>query len=183
MCGAMISLTPCIAPKISRDCDLDASMSFRDETDMIQQFNSILASTHGFPQIPSPRKDCHIYYAKPAGRHKQMVICPEQDCEWVAYMHDVDTSMVEALGIHQEQPWIGRLQDFKDWQQQKGSKSSSKAWTWEGSSSEKWSKGSSKRGQSVPVDISQRTDPEEKGLEWRTLDDIDTTIELVVPGF
>ena len=73
------------------------------------------------------------------------------------------------------------LQDFKDWQQQKGSKSSSKAWTWEGSSSEKRSKGSSKRSQSVPVDISQRTDPEEKGLEWRTLDDIDTTIDYLFP--
>ena len=181
MCGAMISLTPCIAPKISRDCDLDASMSFRDETDMIQQFNAILAATHGFPQIPPPRKDCHIYYAKPAERHKQMVICPEQDCEWVAYMHDVDTSMVEVLQIHEEQPWIGRVQDFKEWQQQKGSKSSSKAWTWEGSSSEKWSKGSSKRGQSVPVDISQRTDPEEKGLNWYTLDPIDTSLDYLFP--
>ena len=182
MCGAMISLTPCIASKISRDCTLEASMSFRDETDMIQQLNSILASTHGFPQIPAPRKDCHTFYAKPAERHKQMVICPEQDCEWVTYMHDVETSMVEALGIHEEQPWFSRLQDFKDWQKQKGSKSVSKSWTWEGSSSEKWSKGSSKRGQSVPVDISQRTDPEEKGLAWRTLDEIDTRLEYLFPN-
>ena len=181
MCGAMISLTPCIASKISRDCTLEASMSFRDETDMIQQLNSILASTHGFPQIPAPRKDCHIFYAKPAERHKQMVICPEQDCEWVTYMHDVETSMVERLGIHEEQPWFSRLQDFKDWQKQKGSKSVSKSWTWEGSSSEKWSKGSSKRGQSVPVDISQRTDPEEKGLDWRTLDEIDTSLDYLFP--
>ena len=181
MCGAMISLTPCIASKTSRDCTLEESMSFRDETDMIQQLNSILASTHGFPQIPAPRKDCHIFYAKPAERHKQMVICPEQDCEWVTYMHDVETSMVERLGIHEEQPWYSRLQDFKDWQKQKGSKSVSKSWTWEGSSSEKWSKGSSKRGQSVPVDISQRTDPEEKGLDWRTLDEIDTSLDYLFP--
>ena len=181
MCGAMISLTPCIASKTSRDCTLEESMSFRDETDMIQQLNSILASTHGFPQIPAPRKDCHIFYAKPAERHKQMVICPEQDCEWVTYMHDVETSMVERLGIHEEQPWFSRLQDFKDWQKQKGSKSVSKSWTWEGSSSEKWSKGSSKRGQSVPVDISQRTDPEEKGLDWRTLDEIDTSLDFLFP--
>ena len=181
MCGAMVSLTPCIAPKVARECTLEASMSFRDETDMIQQLNSILASTHGFPQIPAPRKDCHIFYAKPAERHKQMVICPEQDCEWVTYMHDVETSMVERLGIHEEQPWYSRLQDFKDWQKQKGSKSVSKSWTWEGSSSEKWSKGSSKRGQSVPVDISQRTDPEEKGLDWRTLDEIDTSLDYLFP--
>ena len=181
MCGAMISLTPCIASKVARDCTLEASKSFRDETDMIQQLNSILASTHGFPQIPAPRKDCHIFYAKPDERHKQMVICPEQDCEWVTYMHDVETSMVERLGIHEEQPWLGRLQDFKDWQKQKGSKSVSNSWTWEGSSSEKWSKGSSKRGQSVPVDISRRTDPEEKGLDWRTLDEINTSLDYLFP--
>ena len=182
MCGAMISLTPYFASKVARDCTLEASMSFRDDTDMIQQLNSILASTHGFPQIPAPRKDCHTFYAKPDERHKQMVICPEQDCEWVTYMHDVETSMVERLGIHEEQPWMGRLQDFKDWQKQKGSKSVSKSWTWvEGSSSEKWSKGSSKRGQSVPVDISQRTDPEEKGLDWRTLDVIDTSLDFLFP--
>ena len=185
MCGAMISLTPCIAPKVSRDCDLDASMSFNDANDMIQKFNAILSVPHGFPQIPAPRKDCHIYHAKPAERHKQMVICPEQDCEWVAYLHDLNTSMVEALGVHEEHLWIGRVQDYKDWQKQKGSKSSSKAWTWEGSSSTKWNttstKGSSKRGQSVPVDISQRTDPEEKGLEWRTLDEIDTNLDYLFP--
>ena len=33
MCGAMISLTPCIAATVTRDCDLDASVSFTDETD------------------------------------------------------------------------------------------------------------------------------------------------------
>ena len=171
MCGAMISLTPCIAPKTSRDCDLDASMSFTDVNEMIQHFNAILAGPKDFPQIPTPRSDCHIYYPRPAERHKQMVICPEQDCEWVAYMHDLDTSMVEALGVHEDHLWRGRVQDYKEWQQLKGSKSSNKAWTWEGSSSMKWSttstKGSSKRGQSVPVDISKRTNPEEQGLDWR----------------
>ena len=42
------------------------------------------------------------------------ILAVEQDCEWVAYMHDVNTSMVEVLGIHEEQPWIGRVQDFKE---------------------------------------------------------------------
>ena len=184
MCGAMISLTPCIAPKISRECDLDASMSFNDADEMIQLFNAILPQD--FPQIPSPRSDCHIYYPRPAERHKQMVICPEQDCEWVAYMNDLSTSMVEALGVHEEHLWRGRVQDMKEWQQQKGSKSSSKAWTWEGSSSQKWSststKGSSKRGQSVPVDISKRTNPEEQGLPWRLLDEIDTSEDYLFPA-
>ena len=187
MCGAMISLTPCIAPAVPRKCDLDASMSFKDQYDMIQQFNSILAKPQDFPQIPAPRDDCHIFYAKPAERHRQMVICPEQDCEWIAYMNDLDTCMVEALGIHEIALWSGRVQDFKEWQAKttKSSKSSKAAWTWEGSSSEKWSttstRGSSKRGQSVPVDISKRTDPEEKGLPWKRLDEVDTRPEYLFP--
>ena len=185
MCGAMISLTPCIAPMVSRKCDLDASKSFKDQNDMIQQLNAILATPNDFPQIPTPRDDCHIFYAKPAERHRQMVICPEQDCEWIAYMTDLDTSMVEALGVHEDVLWRARFKDYKEWQQQKGSKSSKQAWTWEGSSSAKWSttstKGSSKRGQSVPVDISKRTNPEEQGLDWRTLDEIDTSIDYLFP--
>ena len=48
MCGAMSSLTPCIAPKVSRDCDLDASMSFNDVNDMIQKLNAILAVPKDF---------------------------------------------------------------------------------------------------------------------------------------
>ena len=56
MCGAMISLTPCIAPTVSRDCDLDASVSFKDENDMIKQLNTILSIPRGFPQIPNPGK-------------------------------------------------------------------------------------------------------------------------------
>ena len=57
--------------------------------------------------------------------------------------------------------------------------------TWEGSNSDKWpttsSRGSSKRGQSVPVDLSKRTNPEEKGLNWRDLNDLDTRIEHLFP--
>ena len=112
-----------------------------------------------------------------------MVICPEQDCEWIAYMNDLDTSMVEVLGVHEEVLWSGRFKAYKDWQHQKGSKSSKQAWTWEGSSSVKWNttstQGSSKRGQSVPVDISKRTNPEEQGLQWRTLDEIDTSLDYL----
>ena len=90
MCGAMISLTPCIAPTVPRNCDLDASVSFKDASDMIQQLNTILSIPKDFPQIPDPRPDCHVFYAKSTERHKQMVICPEQDCEWLAYMSDLN---------------------------------------------------------------------------------------------
>ena len=51
MCGAMISLTPCIAPTVPRQCDLDASISFKDAADMIQQLNTVLSKAKDFPQI------------------------------------------------------------------------------------------------------------------------------------
>ena len=79
MCGAMISLTPCIAPTVQRKRDLDASVFFKDEQDMIERLNAILTRTKDFPLIPAPRDDCHVFYAKPGYRHKQMVICPEQE--------------------------------------------------------------------------------------------------------
>ena len=81
-----------------------------------------------------------------------------------------------------------RFQEFtKCWQKKtyKGSKSAQEAWTWEGSSSDKWSttstRGSSKRGQSVPVDISKRTNPEEKGLAWRDLEALNVSHDFLFP--
>ena len=154
---------------------------------MIQRLNAILRIPRDFPQIPAPRKDCHVFHAKLGERHKQMVFCPEQDCEWLAYMSDLDTCMVEALGVQDHSLWRTRVQSFKEWQQKssKGSKSFKEAWTWEGSNSSKWSTtsthGSSKRGQSVPVDLSKRTNPEEKRLDWRELDVLDTSIEFLFP--
>ena len=50
MCGAMISLTPCIASTVPRDCDLHESAEFKDATDMIQQLNGFLAKPDGFPE-------------------------------------------------------------------------------------------------------------------------------------
>ena len=70
----------------------------------------------GFPAIPVPRKDCHTFYAKPNERHKQYVISPEQDCEWLVYMSDKNTSMVEALGIQEHPLWAQTFQDYDDWQ-------------------------------------------------------------------
>ena len=95
--------------------------------------------------------------------------------------------MVEALGVQDLPLWSARVQEFRDWQKKsyKGSKSSQEAWTWEGCSSDKWSttstRGSSKRGQSVPVDLSKRTNPEEKCLAWRDLEELDTSTDFLFP--
>ena len=43
MCGAMISLTPCIASTIPRECDFQESREYRDADDMIRQLNDLLA--------------------------------------------------------------------------------------------------------------------------------------------
>ena len=81
MCGAMVSLTPCIAPTCERERDLHEYAEFQSADDMIQQLNDVLSKPHGFPPIPTPRKDCHTLVASPTKRHKQYVMCPEQDCE------------------------------------------------------------------------------------------------------
>ena len=125
----------------------------------------ILAKPVGFPQIPDPRKDCHLFQANPGERHQQYVLCPEQDYEWLVYMSDQNTSMIEALDVQDHPLWKQRMQEYHDWQQKinKGSKMSKESWTWQEGTSSKWpttSKGSSKPGQSVPVDISKRTNPE-----------------------
>ena len=80
MCGAMISLTPCIAPTVERECDLHEYAEFKDAEDMMQKLNVILSKPQGFPQIPVPRKDCHIMTFPPKKRHAQYVMCGEQDC-------------------------------------------------------------------------------------------------------
>ena len=65
MCGAMISLTPCIAPKVERECDLHECAGFNGVNDMITQPNGILAASEGFPLIPTPTKDCHKLVLQP----------------------------------------------------------------------------------------------------------------------
>ena len=77
-----------------------------------------------------------------------------------------------------------RVQDYYGWQKKtnKGSKTSKDSWVWEEGSSSRWSttstRGSSKRGQSVPVDPSKRTNLEEKGLPWRDLGEINVEQRL-----
>ena len=65
MCGAMVSLTPCIASKVERECDLHEYAEFHGVDDMITTLNGILATSEGFPQIPIPRKDCHKLVLQP----------------------------------------------------------------------------------------------------------------------
>ena len=105
MCGAMISLTPCIAPTVESECDLHEYADFKDAENMIQKLNVSLSMSTGFPQIPTPRKDCHIMTYPPKQRHKQYVMCPEQDCESLVYMSDQNTSMIESIGLHEHPFW------------------------------------------------------------------------------
>ena len=71
MCGAMISLTPRIAPTVERECDLHEHAEFQS---VIEKLNDILSKPPGFPPIPLPRKDCHIVTFPPNKRHKHYVM-------------------------------------------------------------------------------------------------------------
>ena len=127
MCGAMISLTPCFASKSDRECDLHEYAEFQDVDDMITKLNGILAKSEGFPLIPTPRKDCHTLTIPSDKRFKQYVICPEQDCEYLVYMSDQSTGMVEAIGIHEHPWWRKRVEEFYSWHT-KSVKTSKDAW-------------------------------------------------------
>ena len=131
MCGAMVSLTPCIAPTCDRECDLEEYAEFQDLDDMITKLNGILSKSEGFPRIPVPRKECHQLVLPADKRCKQYVICPEQDCECLVYMSDQNTSMVEAIGLHDHPWWRKRVEEFTCSWYTKSLKASKDAWTWE----------------------------------------------------
>ena len=103
------------------------------------------------------------------------------------YMSDQNASMVEALGVHDQQLWSQTVHDYYDWQKKsdKGVKTSKDAWVWEEGSSSTWSTtstwGSSKRGQSVPVGPSKRPNPAESGLPWRDICEMDTRHDFLYP--
>ena len=101
MCGATISLTPCIAPTCERECDLHEYAEFKDADDMIQKLNEILSKPIGFHRSQLQGRDCHIMKFPSNKRHQQYVICPEQDCESLVYMSDQNASMIESLGLHE----------------------------------------------------------------------------------
>ena len=150
---------------------------------MIQKLNEFLSKPIGFPPTPAPRKDCHIMTLPPNKRHQQYVMCPEQDCESLVYMSDQNTSMIESIGLHEHPFWKERVEKFYGWFH-KSSKTSKDAWTWEeGQHTSKWSgtRGSSKRRQSVPINPADRPNPEEKGLPWRMLEDLDTSMDFLYP--
>ena len=115
MRGAMVSLTPCIARTCDRECDLQEYAEFQGVEDMIAKLNGVLAESEGFPQIPIAKKDCHTLVLPSNKRYKQYVICPEQDCECLVYMSDLNTSMVEAIGLHDHPWWRKRVEEFYSW--------------------------------------------------------------------
>ena len=77
-----------------------------------------------------------------------------------------------------------RVEEFYSWYT-KSVKTSKDAWTWEEGSTSKWSttstRGSSKRGQSVPVNPADRSDPAEKGLPWKDIGPMETSHEFLYP--
>ena len=63
MYGAMVSLTPCIAPTCDRECDLEEYAEFEDLDDMITKLNGILSKSEDFPRSPfEGRNAIHWYY-------------------------------------------------------------------------------------------------------------------------
>ena len=184
MSGVMVSLTPCFKASMDRPIQLSENAEFKDVDDMIQQLNGILSIPDAFPQIPAPRKDCKSIKFPSDKRNDQYVMCPEQESESLVYYSDQSRSMIDVLGLGQNPFWDDRVKAFYGWYSQSGSKTSQDAWTWEGKDNQKWptTRGASRRNQSVPANPADRTDPNEKGLQWRDIDDLNDDESYLYPG-
>ena len=182
--GVMVSLTPCFKASIDRPIQFSEYAEFKDVNDMVQKLNGILSIPHGFPQIPTPRKDCRSIQFPPDKRNDQYVMRLEQECECLVYFADQSRSMIDVLGLGQDPFWDDRVKAFYGWYSKSGSKTSQDAWTWEGKDNQKWSttRGASKRNQSVPANPADRTDPKEKPLPWRDIGDLNKDESYLYPG-
>ena len=184
MSGVMVSLTPCINPNVDRPIVFNEYAEFKDVNDMIQKLNVILSKPTGFPQIPAPRKNYQSMTFPPDKRNGQYVMCPEQDCEALAYYGDQSRSMIDVLGLGQDPFWDGRIKEFYGWYNKSASKTGQDAWTWEGKDNQKWSatRSATKRNQSVPANPADRSNPQKKAFRWRDLGPLDTTPGFLYPG-
>ena len=78
--------------------------------------------------------------------------------------------------------WEPRVKAFHAWYTKSGSKTQKEAWTWEGKDSQKWSRGSSMRAQSVPSHPADRGNPCEQGLRWKDIGDANLEESFLCPG-
>ena len=120
-----------------------------------QEFLQWAFETGGFHILKFSRKD-----------RKQYKICPEQDCEQLVFNFEPSKSMIEILELHENPEWKARVEVFKGW-----CKYSGKTWSWETNNQNRgWSRGSSKRSQSVPVTLEERrTNSVERARAWRDI--------------
>ena len=151
---------------------------------MIQKLNGILFIPQGFAQIPAPRKDCKSIQFLSTNRNDQYVMCPEQECECLVYYGDQSRSMIDLLGLGQNPFWDDRVKAFYGWYSKTASKTGQDAWTREGKDNQKWSttRGASKSKQSVPANPADHTDPNEKGLRWKDIGDLNKDADYLYPG-
>ena len=98
-------------------------------------------------------------------------MCPEQECECLVYYGDQSRSMIDLLGLGQNPFWDDRVKAFYGWYS-------------EGKDNQKRSttRGASKRNQSVSAKPADRTDPNEKGLRWKDIGDLNKDVDYLYSG-
>ena len=149
---------------------------------MCDILNEVLSKAEGFTPVPTPRQEGKIVTFPWNERHKQYVQCPEQDCENLVYHYDQSLSMIEVLKLHETDEWKDRVKAFYAWYRKSESKNQSQPWTWEGKDSQKWSRGSSKRAQSVPSSPADRPDPVEERLAWYDIGEANIEESFLYPN-
>ena len=176
--GMMISLTLCYKSKQPRPVKLNNMLEFNTVENMREVLNDTLSIVQDFVQVPEVLARCGVLHFKP-GDHIQNKMCPEQDAEELIFMFDMRKSMVEILELRDSPLSKARVEALKGWCKCHWKDQ----WTWESKDSKpKWSYGSAKRAQSVPVTLAERrTNPVETARPWRDIGAARTDPEFLYP--
>ena len=174
----MVSLTPAHAPKAPRPIKLEGPVEFESLDHMLAKLKRALHRRRLMQKFQKARVECRILRLGPKNR-KKYKICPEQDCENLVFNFNQTKSMIGILELEKVPEWIDRIAVFKGWY-----KYTSNGWTWESSEQDKsnWHRGSSKRSQSVPSKLEERTNPIEQALPLRDIGDANVDPDFLYPA-
>ena len=113
--GMMVSLIQPYKPKIERPIKLSEIVQFESIEQIRKVLNKILSQADDFVEFPKPRAECEILtFSKEDKNSKQLVICPEQDCETLVFHFDQAKSMIETLKLDEKFEWKG-VEKFHEW--------------------------------------------------------------------
>ena len=185
MSGMMVSLTPVFKATVPRQVALSEYAEFKDPDDIVQQLNDILSRPDSFQGSLRQGQIARFSISK---RRTGMInmMCPEQECESLVYHADQSRSMIKFLvcikilsGKLESKPSMDgtpspapRLTGMRGHGEAKTVKSGLPPRVLP----------SELRATSVPANPADRQNPNEEGLRWKDLGEINLYESYLRPG-